>query len=131
MAKKSTDNDQKKASPFGDIKGEKFGGGNNYLQLKPGEVVHGLIHIKVEDKVDLGGGNDPVDLHVALDPRTGEEIRMPAAAIFRKNAEKAKLNSGDVYSVAFTGIADKKKGKGKGKPMDVWEILVTKRNIKK
>ncbi len=129
MAKKLTG--PKVSNPFGDVKGEKFGGGNNYLQLQPGEVVHGFSHIRVEEKVDLGGGNDPVDLHVAIDPRTGEEIRMPAAAIFRTNAGKAKLNAGDVYSVAYTGKVPKKKGKGKGKDMDVWEILVTKRISKK
>jgi len=129
MAKKSTG--EKKVSLFGDVKGEKFGGGNNYLKLEPGEVVHGFVHIRVEPKVDLGGGNDPVDLHVALDPRTGEEIRMPASAVFRKNAELAKLNAGDVYSVARGPDAVKKKGKGKGKEMSVFEILVTKRISKK
>ena len=129
MAKKSTG--EKKVSLFGDVKGEKFGGGNNYLQLAEGEVVHGLTHIRIDPKVDLGGGNDPVDLHVALDPRTGEEIRMPASAVFRKNAETAKLNPGDVYSVARAKDAIKKKGKGKGKEMQVWEILVTKRISKK
>lgn len=131
MAKKSTNPNQKLANPFGKEKGEQFGGKSNYLQMMPGEVVSGFVHIRIDPKVELDKANDPVDLHVALDPRTGEEIRMPASAVFRKNIDTAKLKAGDVYSVARLEDAIKKGGKGKNKPMAVYSILVTKRLKKK
>lgn len=130
MAKKSTNPTASKSNPFGDTKGEKFGGNNNRLILNVGEVVHDFIHIKIDKGVKLTDKSDPMDLHVALDPRDGQELRMPASAVFRKNIDAAKLETGDIYSVARTEDAIKKSGKGKGNKMEVYMLLVTKR-IKK
>jgi len=128
--KKTTNPKANKGGIFGDVQGEKFGGSANYLQMQENEVIHGMVHIRVDPKVELDKANDPVDLHVAMHPETGEEIRMPASAVFRINAEKAKLKAGDVYSIARLPSVKKKNGKGKGKPMDVYSILVTKRLAK-
>ncbi len=127
MAKKSTSKNAPIKNPFGDIKGEKFGGGSNHLKIEPGEVIHGFVHIRIDPKVQLDKTSEPIDLHVAIDPRTKEEIRMPASAVFRKNIELAKLNAGDVYSVARDNDTPKKAGKGKGNMMSVYQLLVTKR----
>lgn len=131
MAKVSTNSTSQKVNPFGDLKGEKFGGGSNYLQLQENEIVNGLVHVKVEKNVELDKSNAPVDLHVAIHPDSGEEIRMPASAVFRINAEKAGLKTGDVYSVARLADTLKKSGKGKNRPMQVYSILVTGRKKQK
>lgn len=129
MAKKYTGpvKTEKVASIFGDVKGEQFGGKSNYLQMEVGEVVHGITHAGIDKKVDLGGGNDPVDIPLGILANTEDKIRMMASAVFRSNIIKAKLKDGDIYSVARLPTVKKKAGKGKGKEMDVYAILVTKR----
>jgi hypothetical protein len=129
MSKKSTNPNVKKSNnPFEGLKGEQFGGKSNYCQLEIGERLDGVIHAGIEKKVDLGSGNDPVNIPLGIIPGgDGQPIRMMAAAIFRNNIEKAKLKNGDIYSVARMPNAKKKSGKGKGKEMEVYAILVTKR----
>lgn len=125
--KQTTDKTKKIKNLFGEKKGEKFGGSSNRLMLEVGEVVHGFVYLRKDLNVKLADDSDPIDLFVAVDPRTGEELRMPAAAIFRKNAGAAKLNVGDVFSVGRNADSKKQKGKGKGKEMEVYELMVTKR----
>lgn len=111
-----------------ELGGEQFGGKSGYLQLQPGEVAGPLLHVKIDKGVKLGENGKPIDLHVAN--RDGEEIRMPAAAIFRTNAEDADLQAGDEYYVARLENVIKQTGsklEGKGKEMEVYAITVTKR----
>lgn len=126
--KTSTNKNKKSAAnPFGDVKGEQFGGQANYLQMNEGEVIHGFAFVKIEKNVELAKGNKPVDIAVAVHPETKEEMRMPAAAVFTKNIEAAKLKAGSVFSVARLKDSIKKSNPGKGKPMAVYSLLVTKR----
>lgn len=132
MAKKSTGtNTPATASKiFGDVQGEQFGGTSNYAKFEPGEVVHGFIHVDVEKDVELAKGNKPIDLHRAIDPRSGEKTRMPAPAIFNLNAKEANLKAGDEYSVARLPDTIKKNGskaQGQGKAMANYALMVTKR----
>lgn len=135
MAKKSTNPAVESTvagnNPFAGMEGEQFGGQNNYLQMEVGTRVDGFKHVKIEKDVILEKGNRPVDLHIAIHPDTGLEIRMPAAAVFRINMEKADLKAGDEYSVARLSDAIKKSPPNKGKKMDVYALLVTKRASKK
>lgn len=115
-----------------ELGGEQFGGKAGYLQLQVGEVAGPLVHVKIEKGVKLTEESKPLDLHVA--ERDGEEIRMPASAIFRRNAEEADLKAGDEYHVARLENAIKttgSKAQGKGKEMEVYAITVTKRAKKK
>lgn len=124
MAKKSTSK-KPAANLFGDLKGEKFGGNNNRLIMEENSVVKGVTFAGMEKNVDLGQG--PIDLYTGKLEGTTDAIRLPAAAIFRKNMEKAALKPGSVIAIARLPDAIKQKGKGKGKPMEVYEVLVTKR----
>lgn len=113
---------------------EQFGGGSNYLQMEVDSVRGPFIHVRIDRDVKLTeDSKKPVDLHVATD-ENGEEIRMPAAAIFRGNAEDAELKTGDSYYVARLPDTTKKTGsklEGKGNTMEVYVISVTKRAKKK
>ncbi len=123
--KKSTNPNAKVSNPFGDLKGEKFGGDNNRLILDEGQVEHGITFVGLQKNVDLGSG--PIDIYQGKKKDSDEVIGLPAAAVFRKTAEKANLQPGDVFSIARVNDAIKQKGKGKGKPMEVYQILVTAR----
>lgn len=128
MAKKSTGTKVIPAgNPFAGLSGEQFGGQSNYLQMKPGEMLAGFIHVKIEKDVKLTNTSDAIDIPVAIHPETKEEIRMPASKVFRINVEKAGIKAGDEYAVARLPDTTKKTGKGKGNRMDVYSILVTKR----
>lgn len=130
--KKSTNPNAPKvgANPFAGLDGEQFGGQSNYLQLKEGERLDGFVHVKIEKDVVLEKGNKPIDIPVATHPETDEDIRMPAAAIFRSNYEKANMKPGDVFSIARLTDAIKKSAPNRGKQMEVYALLVTKRKGK-
>jgi hypothetical protein len=117
---------RKRTDPFGGLKGERFGGGSNRLIMEVGDVAGPLRHVKIDPNVKLTQDTEPVDIYIAANG-DGEELRMPAATVFRKNAELAELKPGDTYHVAREADAIKKAGKGKGRPMEVYTILVTKR----
>jgi hypothetical protein len=137
MAKKFTDKNREPskalpgANPFGDTKGEKFGGGATYLQMEENTVQHGFVYTKLEKDVELSKGVKPTDISSAIHPEIHEEIRLPASAVFQKLVEQAKLSAGDVFSIARLPDAIKKTNPGKGKAMSVYSILVTKRHEQK
>lgn len=112
---------------FQKLQGEQFGGGKNYVELEVGAMAGPFKHVKTE-KVQLTKDSDPIEnMYVALSPETGEETRMPASAIFRRNADDAKLKKGDEYYIYRSEDAKKKAGKGRGREMSVYLVKVTKR----
>lgn len=117
---------------FKNLQGEQFGGRANYLQMEVNQVIGPIVHVRIDKAVKLTDDTKPIDLHVGL--VNGEEMRLPAAAIFCRNAEEAKLHPGDEYYVARMPDAIKQTGSkatGKGKPMEVYALKVTKRVKKK
>ena len=116
-----------KSGLFKGLTGEQFGGKSNYLEMEVGQVIGPFIAVGVEKDVKLTSDGNPIDIARAIHPETGEDIRMPAAAIFKKNYDTSNIKPGDKYYVGRDGDAVKKNGKGKGKPMEVYSILVKER----
>lgn len=112
---------------FHKMEGEQFGGGKNFVDLEIGQVAGPFVHVKVEKGVRLSEDSEPIpNMYIARNP-DGLEVRMPASAVFRANADEAKLRAGDEYYIARDQDREKKKGKGKGRKMSVYLIKVTKR----
>jgi hypothetical protein len=124
MSEKMTS--QEFLNQFKSLDGEQFGGGKNHVELDAGQMAGPFVHVKIETGVKLTADSEPIDLYIATDEH-GDETRMPASAVFRRNADDAKLKTGDIYYIYRDSDAVKKKGKGKGRSMAVYLIKVTQR----
>lgn len=105
--------------------GEVFGGSADILKLDPGIAAGPLSYEGVDEKkLELDG--DKVDVHVGRDG-SGKRWRLPLSTSFRNQIGEAKLAKGDTFFLRRLDDAVKKKGKGKGNPMKIFQIKVTKR----
>ena len=105
--------------------GEVFGGSADILKLEPGQVAGPLVYVGLsEKKLELDG--DKVDVHTARDA-SAKLWRLPLSASFRNQLVESKLAAGDTFLVRRTEDALKKKGKGKGNPMRIYQVKITAR----
>lgn len=129
----TTDKHVPTLAEFGKLDGEQFGGGSSYLKMDPETVRGPFTHVRVDLDVKLSEDTKAINLHVAED-ESGVQLRMPASAVFRNNAEEAALKPGDVYYVARLPNAIKltgSKATGKGKEMEIYALKVVSRSKKK
>lgn len=108
---------------FDNIPGEVYGGTSDILMLEIGEAAGPLTYTGHRE-VDLGLG--PVVLHEAKDSE-GKAWRLPIAANFVRQLETANINRDDVFIVKRIEDAIKQRGKGKGNPMQMYVVKITKR----
>jgi hypothetical protein len=105
---------------------ESFGGGSNYIKIEIGSIAGPLFFKEMLPGVKLNADSQPIDLALFTDSE-GKDVRGPAAAIFRKHLDEARLNPGDVIYIRRESDAVKKAGKGKGRPMEVYSLKVAHR----
>jgi hypothetical protein len=108
---------------FDDAEGEEFGGASEILHPDENEAVGPLTYLGFRANVNLGDGMPPVDIHEAKD-KEGGQWRLPIAANFRAQIEKAGLARGDTFAVLRLPNVTKKKGAGKGNAMEMYKLKV-------
>jgi len=113
------------ASLWDSAEGETFGGDADILRLDVGQVA-GPLTYEGRDQKGLELEGDKVDVHLGRD-RAGKLWRLPLSASFRNQLAESKLAEGDTFLVRRNEDAIKKKGKGKGNPMKIFQIKVTAR----
>src|SRR3954463_4639468 len=99
---------QMTADDFNSAPGEVFGGSADVLSMEVGQVVGPIKHVTVLPAQVLDPENEPVDVYVGQLP-DGTEKRMPAAAIFRSQADQACMEPGDAYLLKREPDTAKKK----------------------
>lgn len=107
---------------FEKAQGDTFGGASEILVLEEGAIA-GPLKYAGHRLTDLGNGLEPVDMHESQDAED-ETWRLPIAANFRRQAEGANLQRGDTFYLKRLPDAIKKGGKGKGNPMQMYQIKV-------
>jgi len=113
------------AAAWDSTPGEVFGGNADILKLEVGEVAGPLTYVGLsEKKLELEG--DKVDVHTARDGN-GKLWRLPLSASFRNQLVESKLAEGDTFLVRRAEDAEKKKGKGKGNLMKIYQVKITAR----
>lgn len=105
--------------------GETFGGDADILRLEVMQVA-GPLTYEGRDAKGLELEGDKVDVHLGRD-RAGKLWRLPLSASFRNQLTESKLAEGDTFLVRRNEDAIKKKGKGKGNPMKIFQVKVTAR----
>ena len=114
------------ASQWDAAPGEVFGGSADILKMEPGEVAGPLTYEGIDEKrLELEG--EKIDVHVGRDAG-GKRWRLPLSTSFRYQLEESKLAEGDTFLLRRAEDAIKKKGKGKGNPMKIFQIKITARN---
>lgn len=113
---------------FNKIAGETFGSGG-YLQLGENQAdgpftLEKIVHEAVSDQYDA------CDVFYAK-RKDGSELRMPVQASFQFQAEEARMGKGDQFYVARNPDQVGKKGRAKGKVLQIYRIKVAKRVAKK
>ena len=113
------------ASIWDQAPGETFGGNADILKLEVGQIAGPLTYSGIDAKaLELDG--EKVDVHTARDGG-GKLWRLPLSASFRNQLTESKLASGDTFYFRRLEDAVKKKGKGKGNPMRIFQVKVTAR----
>lgn len=113
------------ASVWDQTDGETYGGNADILKLDVGQIAGPLTYAGLDEKaLELDG--EKVDVHCARDG-AGKLWRLPLAASFRRQIIESKLAEGDTFLVRRVEDAVKKKGKGKGNPMRIFQIKITAR----
>jgi len=105
--------------------GETFGGDADILKLEVGQIA-GPLKYEGRDAKGLELDGEKVDVHTGRD-NAGKLWRLPLSASFRNQLTESKLGEGDTFLVRRNEDAIKKKGKGKGNPMRIFQIKVTAR----
>lgn len=113
--------------------GELFGGSYPRLELLPNQVTVPLVYRK-DTEIPLDGdpdenGNPTTKMqtvYVAETPN-GVHVSCPISAIFMKHFKEAKIEKGDEFRIKRFPNATKKRGKGAGREMQVYAVMVTAR----
>lgn len=113
--------------------GELFGGSYPRLMLNPNDVSAPLIYRK-DTEIPLDGGKDEngnettkMQTVYVVEVPSGELVTCPIAAIFMKHFKEANIEKGDTFRIKRYPDASKKRGRGAGKPMQVYAVRVTSR----
>lgn len=116
------------AEIFGELEkkgAEVYGGSADILKLDVSKAAGPLLYEGIDEKkLELDG--DKVDVHVGRDG-SGKRWRLPLSTSFRNQIEDAKLTKGDTFYIRRLDDVLKKKGKGKGNPMKIFQIAVSER----
>lgn len=113
------------AALWDSAEGETFGGDADILKLDVGQIA-GPLTYEGRDAKGLELDGEKVDVHTGRDA-AGKLWRLPLSASFRNQLTESKLAEGDTFLVRRNEDAIKKKGKGKGNPMKIFQVKVTKR----
>jgi len=113
------------ASLWDSTEGETYGGDADILRLDVGQIA-GPLKYEGRDAKGLELDGEKVDVHTGRD-NAGKLWRLPLSASFRNQLTESKLAEGDTFLVRRGEDAIKKKGKGKGNPMKIFQIKVTAR----
>ena len=112
-------------STWDSTQGEVFGGSADILKLEIGEVAGPLSYVGLsEKKLELDG--DKVDVHTARDASC-KLWRLPLSASFRNQLLESKLGAGDSFLARRVEDSVKKKGKGKGNMMKIYQVKILAR----
>lgn len=112
--------------------GESFGGSFPRMELKEGEVSTYMQYVRessmaFEDVVDGAIVRTTVKVHLSR-LEDGSIVSPPIASNFDKNFTEAGIKLGDIYLVKRHSDVVKKKGRGAGQKMEMYEIKVVVRN---
>lgn len=107
---------------FANLKGEQTKGGAGYIALEPGQALTDLKYVGTRTVKTQDG---EVESHTV--EHDGGEKGLPLGAILNNQLSELKVKKGDVFALARLPDVEKKKGKGKGRMMKVYKVIVTKR----
>lgn len=102
-----------------------FGGQADILAINVGEVA-GPFEYAGHQPMVLEG-NKTVTVHLGVDQKTTDTMRLPIAASFLRAIDQAEVIKGDVFLIRRSDNVKKKAGVGKGQDMQIFAIKVKTR----
>lgn len=108
------------------LEGETYGGQSPILVIHPGQIV-GPITFNAQNTVKGDDGGEMVQTTGLVD---GKTHRLPLSASFTRACQDAALAPGDTFYLQRHEDVEKKKGKGVGQMMAIYELKVTSRKEK-
>lgn len=103
--------------------GDEFGGKSEILLMEVGDICGPFDYVGHQQMTTSLG---ETTVHKGMD-ENGDILRLPIQATFLRAVDEAALQRGDTFIVKRFEDQIKKQGKGKGEPMAIYAVKVTKR----